>query len=72
MAANYAVRRLGMAPCTEATYNNIVKREALVKAGDKDALAKFDKQLAEAKAKAAAKNKGGETNNENTEGGTAE
>ena len=76
MAAEYAVRRLGMAPCAEATYNNIVKREALVRAGVKDALAKFDKALADAKAKAKAKgakpNEGiptTETNSE-PEGGT--
>lgn len=48
--AIYAVRRLGLAPCSEAEYNRIVKREQLVKAGDKKALAAFDKALADKQA----------------------
>ena len=48
--ATYAVRRLGLAPCSEAEYNRIVKREQLVKAGDKKALAAFDKAIADEQA----------------------
>ena len=48
--AFYAVRRLGLAPCSEAEYKNIVKREQLVEAGDKKALAAFDKALADKQA----------------------
>ena len=66
--ANYAVRRLGLAPCTEATYNNLVKREALVRKGDKDALKKFDEALAKKTAAAEAKN----TGENKTDGGKTE
>lgn len=66
--ANYAVRRLGLAPCTEATYNNLVKREALVRKGDKDALKKFDEALAKKTAAAEAK----KTGENNTDGGKTE
>lgn len=66
--ANYAVRRLGLAPCTEATYNNLVKREALVRKGDKDALKKFDEALAKKVEKAGTAAKPG-TNENKTDGG---
>lgn len=40
--ATYAVRRLGVAPCTESTYKTMIEREVLVKKGDDKALAEFD------------------------------
>lgn len=66
--ANYAVRRLGLAPCTEATYNNMVKREALVRSGDKEALKKFDEALAKRTSKPGTADETG-TNENKTDGG---
>ena len=66
--ANVAVRRLGLAPCTETEYKIICKREALVQAGDKKALKEFDEKLAAKKAAAEAK----ETAENKTDGGNKE
>lgn len=41
----YAVRRLGTKPCSKTDYTIMKKREAYIKAGDKDGLAKFDEAV---------------------------
>lgn len=60
--ATYAVRRLGLAPMTEGQYKTYCKREALIKAGDKEGLKKLDDELAK---KRAAKNQEPEGGNQN-------
>jgi hypothetical protein len=40
--SDYAVRRLGLAPCTEQDFKMFKKRERIVKSGDKKMLAEFD------------------------------
>lgn len=47
--AKYAVRRLGMAPCTEVDYRIARKKERLSKAGDTAGLKKLEEVLAKKK-----------------------